>query len=92
MRLHDLIKSETATIVDVREPEEFRAGHVPNSINIPLGTITQQIDRLKGLSKPIILCCRSGNRSNQALTSLQSLGCEFVYDAGAWKDVYLHLL
>ncbi len=92
MNLHDLIKSPSATIVDVRTAEEFHDGHVPHSINIPLDTIAQQIDRLKGLSKPIILCCRSGNRSNQALTQLKANGCNQVFDGGPWKDVYLHRL
>lgn len=92
MSLHDLIKSESATIVDVRTPEEFQTGHVPYSINIPLDTIAKQTDRLKGLSKPIILCCRSSNRSAQALSHLVSMGCEQVYDGGAWKDVYMHRL
>lgn len=92
MSLHDLIKSESATIVDVRTPEEFQAGHVPYSINIPLDTIAQQIDRLKGLSKPIILCCQSGNRSSQAFSQLKANGCDRVFDGGAWKDVYLHRL
>ena len=92
MSLHDLIKSDSATIVDVRTPEEFKEGHVPYSINIPLDTIAKQIDRLKGLSKPIILCCRSGNRSSQALGQLKSAGCEQIFDGGPWKDVYLHRL
>ncbi|HHB77779.1 MAG TPA: rhodanese-like domain-containing protein [Saprospiraceae bacterium] len=92
MSLHDLIKSDTATIVDVRTPEEFKSGHVPNSINIPMDNIVHQIDRLKGLSKPIILTCRSGNRSSQVLSQLKSAGCEQVFDGGAWKDVYLHRL
>ncbi len=92
MSLHDLIKSKSATIVDVRTPEEFQTGHVPYSINIPLDTIAQQTDRLKGFSKPIILCCRSGNRSSQALSQLKAKGCDQVFDGGPWKDVYLHRL
>ena len=92
MRFHDLIKSSTATIVDVRSPEEFHQAHVPYSINIPLDTIAFQVDRLKGLSKPIILCCQSGNRSSQAFGQLKAAGCEQVVDGGAWSDVYAHRL
>ncbi len=91
-QLHDLIKAETATIVDVRSPEEFREGHVPGAVNIPLDTIAEQRDRLKAMSKPIILCCRSGNRSNQAYQKLKARGCTDIVDGGAWRDVYLHRL
>ena len=92
MTLHDLIKSKTATIIDVRTPEEFQSGHVPYSINIPLDTIAYQVDKLKGLSKPIILCCQSGNRSSQAFGQLRSAGCDRIVDGGAWQDVYAHRL
>ena len=92
MNLHDIIKSESATIVDVRSPQEFQEGHVSGAVNIPLDVIDKQIDRLKGMSKPIILCCRSGNRSNQAYTKLKEKGCREVFDGGAWRDVYLHRL
>ena len=53
------------TIIDVRSYGEFMGGHVAGSINIPLQEITQRLDEIKALPKPVILCCASGNRSGQ---------------------------
>lgn len=67
-----------APIVDVREPQEFAAGAIRGSINVPLGTIhahglaalrTAAID----VGAPhIVLVCRSGNRSGQACKALRA--------------------
>lgn len=70
----------SALIVDVREPEEFAAGHVPGAINIPRGLISSQIWTLVGPSekadkdRPIILQCRSGKRAALAAQTLEELG------------------
>ena len=69
-----------ALIVDVREPNEFSAGHVPGAINIPRGVIEFQIWKQVGfpanpdLSRHIILQCQSGNRASLAAQSLAELG------------------
>ncbi|MEZ5048004.1 MAG: rhodanese-like domain-containing protein [Chitinophagaceae bacterium] len=72
-------------IVDVREPEEYRAGHIPGSINIPRGVLEFQVDghpavncetdpALSHRSQPIVLSCRSGARSALAADTLRDLG------------------
>ncbi len=69
-----------ALIVDVREPQEFSAGHVPGAINIPRGRIESQIWDYVGSSdkadkeRPIILQCQSGKRATLASQALQELG------------------
>ncbi len=69
-----------ALIVDVREPNEFAAGHVPDAINIPRGVLEFQIWKQVGfpanpdLSRNIILQCQSGNRASLAAQSLAELG------------------
>jgi rhodanese-related sulfurtransferase len=69
-----------ALIVDVREPNEFAAGHVPGAINIPRGVLEFQIWKQVGfpanpdLSRNIILQCQSGNRASLAAQSLAELG------------------
>lgn len=69
-----------ALIVDVREPQEFSAGHVPGAINIPRGRIESQIWDYVGSSdqadkeRPIILQCQSGKRATLASQTLQELG------------------
>ena len=60
-----------ALIVDVRTPEEFADGHYPGAINIPHDTILGGLEQL-GVTEetPVILYCRSGNRSGQAEQAL----------------------
>lgn len=74
------------TIVDVRTPEEFRGGNVNGSINIPLQQIQQRLEEIKFLQQPIILCCASGNRSEQAAAFLKSCDIE-CENGGSWMDV-----
>lgn len=60
------IEGRTAPrIVDVREPGEFAAGHVPGAENIPLSRLPGEYHRL-GQGEEIVLVCRSGNRSARA--------------------------
>ena len=86
MNIENIIKETNCTIVDVRSHEEFMGGHVANSINIPLQTIPERIEELKGLNAPVVLCCASGNRSGQAhyFLSQQGLDC---HNGGSWLDV-----
>jgi len=75
-----------ALIVDVRTPEEFKSGHVPGSINIPLDQIASKISMLKNKNVAIIAVCRSGARSGAAVGLLKNNGIE-AYNAGAWNDL-----
>lgn len=63
----------SAQIVDVREPDEWSEGHIPNAIHIPLGKLD---DRAKELdpSRPVIAVCRSGRRSLVAAEALIEAG------------------
>lgn len=67
-------------IVDVREPQEYAAGHLPGVINIPRGVIEFKIWSHVGypantrLDQPIVLQCQSGNRASLAAQSLADLG------------------
>ena len=69
-----------ALIVDVREPQEYAAGHVPGAINIPRGVLEFQIWKHVGfpanpeLSRAIVLQCQSGNRASLAAQTLVELG------------------
>jgi phage shock protein E len=73
-----------ATIIDVRTPQEFDAGHIKSSKNIPLQTIQKSIPELKKSGKAIITVCRSGSRSGMAKSILKSAGVE-VYNGGPWN-------
>ena len=69
-----------ALIVDVREPHEYAAGHVPGSVNIPRGLLASKIWSHVGspadteMDRPIVLQCQSGRRASLAAQSLEDLG------------------
>ena len=75
-----------AIIIDVRTTGEFREGHIKNSKNIVLDTISSKINEIKELKKPIIVCCRSGMRSAQAAAILKNNGVE-VLNGGGWESL-----
>jgi rhodanese-related sulfurtransferase len=67
-------------IVDVREPHEYAAGHVPGAVNIPRGLLEFKIWNHVGypantkLDQPIVLQCQSGNRASLGAQALAELG------------------
>lgn len=76
-----------AIIIDVRNVNEYDQGRVPESINIPLNLIPSNIERIKGMERPVVLCCASGNRSGQASRTLKANGVKDVYNGGSWMKV-----
>jgi rhodanese-related sulfurtransferase len=75
-----------ATIVDVRTKGEYQSGHVKGSVNIPLGSLSSQYNRIRK-DKPVITCCASGMRSGQAKSFLKSQGYTDVYNGGGWMGL-----
>ena len=79
-----ITEDNTIILVDVRTVEEFREGHIKESINIPLDQLTQRIERVVSNKKTtIFVVCRSGNRSAQASDVLVSLGYQSIVDIGS---------
>ena len=86
--------NEDALILDVREDKEFAAGHIPRAKHIPLGKLATRIQELdKHKAKPILVTCRSGQRSARACGILKKAGFTTVYNqAGgiiAWERANL---
>ncbi len=70
-----IMSKEGALLLDVREPEEFSAGHAPNAKLIPLGQLSARLQDIATYKdKPIVVICRSGRRSGIAVGQLQSAG------------------
>ncbi len=71
-----------AVLLDVRSPEEYRNGHVPGSINIPVGNILDAEKEIPDKSTPIFTYCLSGMRSSSAVAALKSRGYQNVQSIG----------
>jgi phage shock protein E len=74
---------QRALIVDVRTSEEYEQGHYPGAINIPHEQILAGMrSRELGPDDPIVLYCRSGNRSGKAQATLSAAGYSVTHNAG----------
>jgi len=78
---------EGAVLVDVRTPAEFAEGSVKGAVNIPLDRVQSQLSTLKN-KKSIVVFCKSGARSGQAKSILESNGIKNVINGGTWHNVY----
>lgn len=77
-----------AVILDVREQDEYDAGHIPGAVLLPVGTINQETAASAILEKDtvVLVYCRSGNRSKTASQALADLGYTQIYEFGGIKD------
>jgi len=68
--------SPDPTLIAVRTPAEFEAGHSPGAVNVPLDELRGQLGDLHEVLKDhdVVLVCRSGNRAGQAQQALQAAG------------------
>ena len=83
-----IMKNESGyQIVDVRTPEEYASGHIPNAICIPNESIGKQPPaELSDKKQLLLIYCRSGRRSKEAANKLVELGYENVVDFGGIID------
>lgn len=89
-----MLNREDAVVIDVRETSEWDGGHIPSARHIALGQLDKRLSEIEKLkSKPVIVCCASGNRSSSACGVLRRAGFERVFNLsggiGAWKDAGL---
>ncbi|MDB9372140.1 rhodanese-like domain-containing protein [Nodularia sphaerocarpa] len=86
--LKSFLKKNQTVLVDVREASEYRSGHIPNAINIPLRTLAQNLNQIPR-DRPVVLYCSSGYRSAMGVMTLHLLGYEnvlgFPPSFVAWK-------
>jgi rhodanese-related sulfurtransferase len=92
IELHQILQScsngDCPVVVDVREPWEYRQGHVPGAVLIPLGQLSARLGELDP-ARPVAVICASGNRSQSAAALLGQKGFKTVYNVaggtGAWQ-------
>jgi rhodanese-related sulfurtransferase len=97
MAATQLVNHQDALILDVREDSEYAEGHILNSMHIPLGSLKGRLGQLeKHRERPIIIGCRSGNRSAHACRVLKQNGFTQVYNLQggmlAWQNANLPIV
>jgi rhodanese-related sulfurtransferase len=70
-----------AVLLDVREDDEWQAGHAPQAVHIPMGEIADRLDEIPEAS-PLYVVCRSGGRSARVTQYLNASGWDAVNVAG----------
>ncbi len=69
-----IVEGKVLVLLDVREIEEYAAGHIEGSFNVPLRTLAQNLNLLPDLNAEIIVICKGGSRATMAMTALHLLG------------------
>jgi len=71
-----------ALLLDVRSPEEFKAGHIDGAVNIPVQDLEARLGEVGSRDRSIVVYCHSGMRSMHAAQVLQRAGYSAVNDLG----------
>jgi rhodanese-related sulfurtransferase len=92
-----LINSDDAVVLDVRTENEYKQGHILNSVHIPQSYLNDQIQKLdKHRDRPIIMACKSGSDSARVGATLLRRGFSKVYSLNggiaAWEAANLPLV
>ena len=81
--------ADGASIIDVREPDEFASGHVEGAIHVPLGSLSQRLDEVPE-DRPVIVVCAAGSRAASGVSVLERAGRKSLFDLqggmAAWHD------
>lgn len=78
-------KKQGAILIDVRTREEYRKGYVDGSKNIPLALLRDNLNEIKKMKQPLLVCCASGVRSGQAKVLLKKEGISCI-NIGSWRN------
>lgn len=86
--IEEVLKSGNYTLIDVREPMELEMdGEFDNAINIPLGEVDERKEEILSIDGPVVLFCKSGNRSGKALELLEANGMKNGYNGGGFAQL-----
>jgi len=77
--------TENLALIDVREPYEWAAGHVPGSTHIDMATLGQRLGEVPQ-DRPVAFICLSGARSSLVATTLRARGYKAYNVAGGFRD------
>lgn len=76
---------DDAVVVDVREDNEWQAGHAPNAIHVPMGSVPENLDALPDTDEAVPVICRSGGRSHRVVQWLVHQGFDVINVDGGMR-------
>jgi rhodanese-related sulfurtransferase len=82
--------AQGAAVLDVRSPDEFAGGHLPQATNMPAASLeVAAVDKLVGgdKSKPVVVYCAKGGRAQKAKDALEAAGYTHVVNGGGYDDL-----
>lgn len=90
--IHSRMTAPGALLVDVREPDEYRQGHIANSVNIPRGMLEFRITNepsLQNLTRAIVIYCKTSGRAALSVVAMQSMGFQNVVSLAGGFDAWV---
>ena len=91
---HELVQEAKKSVkeCDVREPNEYRQGHIAGSVNIPRGLLEFKISNepaLQNLTRPIIVYCKTSGRAALSVVAMQSMGFQSITSLAGGFDAWV---
>lgn len=90
--LHAILAASDSLLIDVREPDEYRQGHIAGSVNIPRGMLEFKISSepsLQNLSRPLIIYCKTSGRAALSAVAVQAMGFNNVISLAGGFDAWV---
>jgi rhodanese-related sulfurtransferase len=90
--VHNKLGDTDILLIDVREPDEYRQGHITGAVNIPRGMLEFKISNepaLQNLMRPIILYCKTSGRAALSAVTLKSMGFENIQSMAGGFDSWV---
>lgn len=80
LKLTQLINQKEAVIIDIRETDQFKKGHIPNARSIPIKTLASECEKLNQFkNKTFVVVCENGTQSHKAISQLKKAGFQNVH-------------
>lgn len=87
--IHNKLAAPGTLLIDVREPDEHRQGHIAGSVNIPRGMLEFKISNepaLQNVARPVIVYCKTSGRAALSAVALQNMGFQNVLSLAGGFD------
>ncbi len=97
VQLSSMVNRDDAVVLDLRDANEYRAGHIVDSVHMPFGKLSERIAELERYrDRPVIVVCKMGHHSGAVAKTLKEKGFAQVYRLGGgmleWQSAQLPLV